>query len=286
MAINLDERYPGRANGKTLNYPQGSFKNRTSPTSKDGTYLEQDWANDQLAFFQSMMKDAGMAANGIVDTAQASQYFDALVKVVANRFPMMVTLAEVATLTVDQGPVMVIDCAEIWTWVATPYFTGYRSPLCGRPLDGHTIAPLASEVDGVGGVLPKAAYARLWGYAQENGLVVSQATWSASVGAYWFVDVDSATFRVPDLRNQFRRFTGTDADTASARAIGTRQGGAIQTHRHNQLSGEFYIVSRTSGGSNGLAAGSQQFFNRQDGTDAGGAETRPTNTAYLPRIHV
>lgn len=78
MAINLDDRYPGRANGKTLSYPQGSFKNRTSPTSKDGTYLEQDWANDQLAFFQSLMKDAVMTANGAVDAVGASQYFDAL----------------------------------------------------------------------------------------------------------------------------------------------------------------------------------------------------------------
>ncbi|OZI78745.1 gp53-like domain-containing protein [Bordetella genomosp. 6] len=78
MAINLDERYPGRANGKTLSYPQGSFKNRTSPTAKDGTYLEQDWANDQLAFFQSLIKAAGLTANGTVDIVGASQYFDAL----------------------------------------------------------------------------------------------------------------------------------------------------------------------------------------------------------------
>lgn len=80
MAINLDDRYPGRANPKTLNYPQGSFKNRTSPTSKDGTYLEQDWANDMLGFFQAMMKKAGLTANGDVDTAQASQYLDALIQ--------------------------------------------------------------------------------------------------------------------------------------------------------------------------------------------------------------
>lgn len=84
MAINLDDRYPGRANGKTLDYPQGSFKDRTSPTSKDGTYLQQDWANDWAAFFQSLMSDAGLTANGIVDTAQASQYFDALRRSIQN----------------------------------------------------------------------------------------------------------------------------------------------------------------------------------------------------------
>lgn len=80
MAINLDDRYPGRATPKNLDYPQGSFKNRTAPDSADGTYLEQDWANDQLAFFQSLMKAAGITANGIVDTTQESQYFDALIQ--------------------------------------------------------------------------------------------------------------------------------------------------------------------------------------------------------------
>jgi len=78
MAINLDDRYPGRANGKTLSYPQGSFKNRTSPSSSDGTYLEQDWANDIAGFLQSLMSAAGMTANGTVDVVGASQYFDAL----------------------------------------------------------------------------------------------------------------------------------------------------------------------------------------------------------------
>src|SRR5690625_4459463 len=109
MAINLDDRYPGRANPKTLDYPQGSFKNRTSPTAKDGTYLEQDWANDMLAFFQSLMKDAGMSANGVVDTVQASQYFDALIASVGNRFPKFVTFAEATALTEDIGPIIVHD---------------------------------------------------------------------------------------------------------------------------------------------------------------------------------
>ncbi|MGS1006282.1 hypothetical protein [Achromobacter anxifer] len=118
------------------------------------------------------------------------------------------------------GPVVVAECGEVWIWSASASFTGYRSPLCGRPVDGHTVIPLPSEVDAVGGVLPKVAYARLWGYAQENGLVVTPSVWAANVGAHYFVDVDANTFRVPDLRNMFRRFTGTDADTANARAMG------------------------------------------------------------------
>ncbi|MGV2896913.1 hypothetical protein ACNPPY_14065, partial [Achromobacter sp. AGC78] len=114
------------------------------------------------------------------------------------------------------GPVLVAEVAEVWIWVSTSFYTGYRSPLCGRPLDGHTVAPLASEVDAVGGILQKSAYAALWGYAQENGLVLTQANWEARRGGHYFVNIDANTFRVPDLRDMFRRFTGTDADTANA----------------------------------------------------------------------
>ena len=125
------------------------------------------------------------------------------------------------------------ECSEVWTW-ANGIFTGYRSLLCGRPLDGHTAAPLASEVDAVGGLLPKVGvYAGLWGYAQEQSLVRTEAVWQANRGAHWFSDYSATQFRVPDLRDMFRRFTGTDLDTANARALGSRQVDQFRSHTHN-----------------------------------------------------
>lgn len=81
MALKLNERYPGRFDNPTSEYPQGSFKNRTAPGAKDGSYLEQDWANDKEGFFQSLLDSAGMAPNGFVDKVGSSQYFDALLDV-------------------------------------------------------------------------------------------------------------------------------------------------------------------------------------------------------------
>ncbi|WP_216642435.1 hypothetical protein [Achromobacter xylosoxidans] len=135
---------------------------------------------------------------------------------VAGNFPRIYSIN--ALPTQDVGPIIVAECSEVWNWVAGQYFTGYRSPLCGRPLDGHTNLPLASEVDAAGGLLSKTDYAALWGYAQEQGLVKTEAVWSASRGSHWFSDYSATQFRVPDLRDMFRRFTGTDADTANARA--------------------------------------------------------------------
>ncbi|PUB43239.1 hypothetical protein [Pseudomonas sp. GV047] len=78
MSLKLNERYPGRFNNPSADYPQGSFKNRTAPSAKDGSYLEQDWANDKEGFFQSLLSAAGLEANGSVDKVGASQLFDAL----------------------------------------------------------------------------------------------------------------------------------------------------------------------------------------------------------------
>jgi hypothetical protein len=199
--------------------------------------------------------------------------------------------------TTDVGPIIVHEAGEVWNWVDTPFFQGYRSPLCGRPVDGHTVAPLASEVDSVGGVLPKAAYARLWGYAQENGRVVTQALWDANKGGHYFVDVDANTFRVPDLRDMFRRFTGTDADTANARLLGSRQRDAVQ-----RITGQFGMrntvdVAVTGGAITQTSAGNTAAV----GTSGSGpyvvmqfdsslvartsSETRSGNVAFHPRIH-
>lgn len=77
MSLKLNERYPGRFNNPSGSYPQGSFKNRTTPSAKDGSYLEQDWANDKEGFFQSILSAAGIEANGSADKVGASQVFDA-----------------------------------------------------------------------------------------------------------------------------------------------------------------------------------------------------------------
>lgn len=85
MSLKLNERYPARFNNPTAGYPQGSFKNRTTPTAKDGSYLEKDWANDKEGFFQSLLSAAGITANGAVDAVGASQYYSALLSVITSQ---------------------------------------------------------------------------------------------------------------------------------------------------------------------------------------------------------
>lgn len=192
--------------------------------------------------------------------------------------------------TTNVGPVLVSDAEEIWTWKTSQYFSGYRSKWSGAVTPGITAAPRVFEVDGVGGNLSKAAYAGMWGVAQEEGLVVALASWTA--GTHFFADNGDGTFRTPDLRNQFQRFTGTNADTANARVIGSAQIGAFENHVHvGTVASTSQLASGTVAGA-GLMVGYQQ--TTQTGYSASGVgpsstagtETRPANVAYAPRIHI
>lgn len=92
MSLKLNEHYPGRFDNPSADYPQGSFKNRTSPAAKDGSYLEKDWANDKEGFFQSLIAVAGITPSGIADKVGASQYYDALLSVLyaaARKTPVL-----------------------------------------------------------------------------------------------------------------------------------------------------------------------------------------------------
>lgn len=79
MALQRNIRYTGRFDNPSTAHPQGAFKNRSAPGAQDGSYLEKDWANDWDGFFARLLTVAGLTPNGDVDSATASQYYDALI---------------------------------------------------------------------------------------------------------------------------------------------------------------------------------------------------------------
>lgn len=112
MSLKLNERYPGRFDNPTADYPQGSFKNRTAPEAKDGSYLEKDWANDKEGFFQSLLEVAGIEPSGDVDKVGSSQFFNALLKLAQDQ-------SGVAFTTSGAGPAL--------TLAPTPAITAYAA---------------------------------------------------------------------------------------------------------------------------------------------------------------
>lgn len=87
MSINAQNKYPGRFDPVSSDYPQGKFKNRSSPSSQDGSYMERDWLNDIYGFLGAILRNANVTPNGNVDTAQSSQMYDSLWLVIQKLLP-------------------------------------------------------------------------------------------------------------------------------------------------------------------------------------------------------
>lgn len=136
MSLKLNERYPGRFNNPSDDYPQGSFKNRTTPTSKDGSYLEKDWANDKEAFFQSLLEQAGVSPNGLVDRVGASQYYDALVEIISAMAPTPVQATESAAGVAKVATQALTNAGVDDATIVTPkkLFSGILSALGFTPV--------------------------------------------------------------------------------------------------------------------------------------------------------
>src|SRR5450830_426263 len=165
--------------------------------------------------------------------------------------------------------------------VGTGAFSGYRCLEVGRPEFGSTASPRGYELDMTGGLAPKAAYASLWAWAQQNGHTVASAAWTAK--PFKFADVDATYFRLPDLRDVFPSFNGTDADTGLAVAIGTYK--ADTTKRHNHGTGYSIVTLAGYGANNGGTFASSAWPGTVT-TAEGSAETAPKHTAFAPRIHI
>ncbi|WP_313377763.1 phage tail protein [Achromobacter insolitus] len=286
------------------NTETGEFLAGNPATGTPGSMLTSEYMNSQLRELKNILAFAGVTPDPN-DDRQIIKAIQSLVTDALSNRPRVFSILNLPTK--DVGPIIVSECAEVWVWSESAVFTGYRSPLCGRPLDGHTLVPLINEIDAVGGLLSKVVYARLWGYAQENSLVVSPSVWAANVGAHYFADVDATSFRAPDLRNRLRRYSGTDADTAAVRALGTAQRDALQQITANAgfrpigsgggagtgggVGGAFgYTIRTGAAGASEISLGVNQY--NADGLtfDASrvartSSETRPMNTAYHPRIH-
>jgi len=77
MALELDNEYLDVIAGDA-NYPQGSFKNETTPGALDGTPFEKAWANDIQGILQKILDVSGITPSGNPDTVPVSQYFEGL----------------------------------------------------------------------------------------------------------------------------------------------------------------------------------------------------------------
>jgi hypothetical protein len=185
--------------------------------------------------------------------------------------------------------VVMVKSIGLMEWVdvaGTGEFHGYRTLRCGALEFGTTAAPRSYEADLVGGLGSKTSQASIWAWAQQNGHSVAAANWTAKT--FKFADVDANTFRFPDLRDVFPRFTGTDVDTGAARLLGSYKSDTVREHTHNLI----FTAGGTGGvdlvpyGAGGTPATSTRGISGISPGGIAGAETAPKSTAFTPRIHI
>lgn len=166
MAINLFNKYGSRANPPSLDYPEGSIKNRSAPDVKDGTPLDADWANDQQGFFQSLISSAGVVANGLVDKVGDSQYFDALKSIISGN---KASTAELQAGTNDSKFATPLGLKASGFWplgfgqTSVDITSTFTKNMVYTNTEGRTIAIALSTVDAGAGVNELYIDGKKWG---------------------------------------------------------------------------------------------------------------------------
>ena len=86
MAVKLNEleETGTRWKAPSEDYPQGSFINGTGKGKRDGSYAKAEWANDLFGAHAAILKNGRETPNGQVETANNSQVYNALKKIIKN----------------------------------------------------------------------------------------------------------------------------------------------------------------------------------------------------------
>jgi hypothetical protein len=112
MATRLEDEYPaGRLNPPSGAYPDGSFKNETTPgVSDDGTPVDDGWLNNREGFFQGLLALSGITPSGTPDTVLVFDYLKAL-GIQAATVHNMASDADY-TLTIIQSNNIVVEITD------------------------------------------------------------------------------------------------------------------------------------------------------------------------------
>lgn len=94
MAIRPEDEYGSRAVPASADYPHGSAQNETVEGANDGTPYEERWRNDVWGFLQALLQRGGVVPSGNPDTAQNSDYLEAMLAVTGS--PLFVGSSDVS----------------------------------------------------------------------------------------------------------------------------------------------------------------------------------------------
>jgi hypothetical protein len=259
-----------------VGYPTSGNPAEGIPATIPGPY----WFHQQTQELTNVVLAAGMEP----DIEKLNQVAEAIKSLIAKALQGASPILRFDDIPEEEGaPIIYVHPYGLMEWVSERGI--YRSIDCGHIILGSTPTPRPGHIKANGASISKATYKGLWTYAQDTGLVVPDASWSAGTLAYG--EIDDNFFRAPDLRGEFPRFWDDGRGADSGRAFGSGQADAFQGHRHLPLQGTGFCEN--SGTWNGNGSGSMARYggattgnpatDTVNGTPRTAAETRPRNVA-------
>ena len=149
-----------------------------------------------------------------------------------NLFDVTAMQVEEATET-EQGIIKLATWAEVLagslaTLAMRPkHMQDYMDMMfVGMIEDFSGTTPPLVWVPAAGQLISRSERPKLWEFAQQSGNIIADSSWSTNTGKY-STGNGSTTFRVPDLRGEFRRGWDNGRGVDPGRAFGGPQSGAI-----------------------------------------------------------
>lgn len=103
MAIDPESAFPGKITASSAEYPFGKARNITTPGDGTGTPWDQLILNDIFGFQQALLSSAAVVPTGAPDEVGASQYLDALRKILLPTFDTKADMSALDSSSLTEG---------------------------------------------------------------------------------------------------------------------------------------------------------------------------------------
>lgn len=291
MAYNFASKYPGRWAAATTAKPLGVAKNRTTETSKDGSYMEKTLFDEWTHVIAGVLSSMGVTPDNTDDVVGDSQYIRALKSMMSGG----------AQTYSDSGTGSNYQLSESYGEAITSLFNGFTvrffansdsqssasvnvSGIGNKPIKLTSGAAIKDQsiragelvelmyklsddafvlistdyTDGVGKLIwgTSATIAPESRCIKANGSEISRTTYAAlfaKMGTVFGSGDGSNTFNVPDLRGEFVRGWDDGRGVDAGRDFGSWQDNELESHNHS------VILTGTSG-ANDANGGDQRIF--------------------------
>lgn len=191
---------------------------------------------------------------------------------------------------VDRGESVYARCNQMNGALATLAVVNFKKPApgdgagVGAVIYAHTV--LAGHVKADGALLNRGDYPELFAYADDNGLILSEADWANGMQGMFGAGDGIETFRAPDLRGEFLRGIDDGRGTDPGRVLGSNQKGTGTQWQMGSVGDCVMVVCYVDGEEKTLSHDPSAPYHSGQGRAAShyNYRVRPRNIALIAQI--